>query len=102
MAVRLASSMGPIWDEEDEGRLVGIAHLRQSLEELGQQPEQKRGVDLRRSNELLRGEHVDDAASLSVCLHEIVDVEHRLAEEVVAALLLDFEQAALNRAHTSR
>ena len=31
-------------------------------------------------------------------LHQVGDVEHRLAEELVAALLLEREQAALDRA----
>ena len=35
-------------------------------------------------------------------LHQVVDVEHRLAEEAVAALLLDLQQAALDRADRGR
>jgi hypothetical protein len=37
---------------------------------------------------------LDHALALGVGLQRVVDVEHRLAEELVAALLLDAEQAA--------
>ena len=40
-------------EEEDERRLLRIADLRQPLEQLRQHPEQKRRVELRRTNQLV-------------------------------------------------
>ena len=44
-------------------------------------------------------ENVDDAAPVRRRAQEVVDVERRLAEEVVGALLLQHQQAALDHAH---
>ena len=40
--------------------------------------------------------------AVAIGLHEVVDVEHGLAKELVAALLFDLHQAALNRADAGR
>src|SRR5207247_313666 len=89
-------------EEEYERRLVGIANLRQLFEQLRQHPEQKRGVELRRTNQLFRGQDIDHSAALAVGLQQVVDVEHRLAEELIAALLLNLQQPPLNRADRRR
>ena len=68
-------------EEEHQRRLVGIADLRQPLEQLRQHPEQEDRVELRRPDQLVGRQDVDHAAALAVGLQQIVDVEHRLAEE---------------------
>ena len=40
-----------------------------------QHPEQERGVEFRRVDEFVGGKNVDDAASLSVRLHHVVEIE---------------------------
>jgi hypothetical protein len=71
------------------------------LEQLGQQPQQEGRVQPRRVHQLVGGEHVDDTPAVDG-LQEVGDVEHRLAEEPVAALLLDLQQPALDRADAGR
>ena len=72
------------------------------LEQLRQHPQQKGRIQLGRIHQLVGGEYVDDAAALAVGLHEVVHVEHRLAEKNIAALLLDFKQRALHGADRGR
>ncbi len=69
-----------------------------SLPELGQHPEQERGIETRLLHQLVGRENADDAAAVRRDAHEILDVERGLAEELPGALLLEHEQAALNGA----
>ena len=87
-------------EEEDHLGLVEVADLGQALEQLGQHPEQEGRVDRGALNELLAGENVDVAAAVRVGVHPVGDVQLRLAEEELAALLLELEQSALDRADT--
>src|SRR5437879_6147121 len=84
-------------EKENELGLLGIADLRQALVELGQQPEQYRGVELRRVQQPVGRQNVHDAAA-AARLQQIIDVQHRLADEAVATLLLQRQEPALNRA----
>ena len=88
-------------EEEHELRLVAVADFGQALVQLGQQPQQQRRVHLRRLHQPVGGEDVDHALAVDG-LQEVVDVEHRLAEELVGALLLEREQAALDGADRRR
>ncbi len=83
-------------EKKDEPRFVAVTNLGEPLEELGQDPEKKRRVDLRRSDQFLRGKHIHHPAAPLVGLQEVVHVKHRLAEEGRAALLLDLEQRPLD------
>ena len=89
-------------EEEDQLGLFRVAHLRQALEELAQQPQQERGIELGRVDEFVRGQDVDHAMPLGVCLHQVVEVERRLTQKLVPALLLQGEQASLHRSHAGR
>ena len=89
-------------EEEHQLRFVEVAGFRQLLEQFGQQPEQEGRIQRRGVDQLLGSEHVDDAAAVAVDLHQVVDVEHRLAEEDIAALLLQRQQAALDGADRRR
>src|SRR5262245_49625402 len=64
------------------------AHLGQQLEQLREHPEQERRVQARRREQLVRGEHVHHAAPVDR-LDEVGDLEHRLAEEPIPALLFE-------------
>jgi hypothetical protein len=74
---------------EEEGQLGPrqVARFRQLLEQLGQQPEQEAGIEAWRIHQLFGGQHVDHALAIHR-LHQVLDVEHGLAEELVTALLL--------------
>ncbi len=89
-------------EEEDQLGLVEVAGFGELFEEFGEHPEQEGGVERRRLHQFFGGEHVDDAATVLVDLHQVVDVEHRLAEELVAALLFERQQAALDGADRGR
>ena len=82
-------------EEEHQLRLVQVAHLGQLLKQLAQQVQQERGVHLGRIDYLVRCQYVDDTAPLAG-LHKVVDVDGGLAKELVASLVLEAQQAALN------
>ena len=85
-------------EEENHLGLVEVADLGQLLEELGEHPEQEGRVDRGTLDELLAGEDVDVAAAVYIGGHPVADVQLRLTEEHLAALLLKGEQGALNGA----
>jgi len=88
-------------EEEHEFRLIQVAHLGQLFEQFGEHPQQERGVEPGSVHQLVGRENVHDPLA-GDRLHEIGDVEHRLAEELVAALFLDLQQAALDGADARR
>ena len=98
---RLVEQEMRLVEEEDELGFVHVADFRQLLEEFGEQPEQEGRIEARRAHQLVGGEDVDDALAV-VGLHQVVDVEHRLTEEDVAALLFQRQQAALDGADRRR
>ena len=88
-------------EKEHQLGFVHVAHFGQLLEEFGEHPQQEGGVELGRVAQLVGGEDVDDPATVGVGLHQVGDVEHRLAEEFVATLGFDAHQAALDGADGS-
>ena len=78
--------------------LVRIADLGQFLEQLRQQPQQERRVEPRVLHQLVGGEDVDVAAPVAVGADEVLERERRLAEEIVAALVLQHQKLTLNGA----
>ena len=85
-------------EEEHELGLGLIADLGQRLPQLRQHPQQEHRIEPRLLHQLVGGEDVDDAAAVRRGAHEILDVERRQAEEMARALLLQHENAALDRA----
>ena len=85
-------------EEEHELGLVEVAGLRQVLEQLGEQPHQ-RGREQRRlvlhARQLEAGDH---AAAVRRRAQQVGDRELRLAEELVAAALLEPDQRAQQHA----
>ncbi len=85
-------------EEENQLRLVDIADFRQFLEQLRQQPEQERRIELGIFHQLVRRQDIDDAAPLAVGAHEVVEVERGLAEEGIGALVLQHQKLPLDGA----
>ena len=83
-------------EKENQLRLIGIADFRHLLEQFRQQPQQKRGIELRIFHQLVGGENVDDAAAVAVGAHEIIERQRRLAEEFGAALIFQHQKLALD------
>ena len=81
--------------------LVQVTDLGQQLKQLGQHPQQKRGVQPGRVHQLVGAQDVDHALAVTG-LEKIAEVEHRLAEKHITALLLDLQQPALYRANRRR
>ena len=86
-------------EKEHQLGFIEVAHFGQLLKQLGQHPKQKRGVKPWRIHQLVGGQDVHQAMAVAIGLHEVVDVEHGLAEKLVATLLFNLQQAPLNRAH---
>ena len=87
-------------EEEDELREVQVADLREGAVELGKKPQQEGRVELRLEHQLVGGEDVHHTLA-PLALQEVVDIEGRLAEELVGALALQAEEGALDGADRS-
>ena len=87
--------------EEHQLGLVGVADFRELLVQVRQHPQQEGGVQARRIHQLVSRQNVDHPLGAHG-LHHVIDVEHGLAKEVAAALLLDLQQAALDSADAGR
>ena len=88
---------------EEKGDLgfVGVADLGQLLEELGHQPQKESRIERRRIHQPLSGEDVDHPLARSIGADQIGQFERRLAEEGIAALVLQNQQRTLDRPHRS-
>ena len=85
-------------EEEDELRLVEVAGLGQLLEQLGDQPHERRREEPRLVLHGRQLEAGDDAAAVRGGADEVGDVELGLAEELVAAARLEPDEAAQKHA----
>ena len=80
---RLVEQQVRLVEEEHELRLLRVADLGQLLEQLGEQPQQEARIELGRIHQLVGGEDVHHPlARRRSRLHQVGDVEHRLAEEL--------------------
>ena len=73
-------------EEEHQLRLLRIADFRQMLKQLRQQPQQEHGVELRLIDKLIRRQQIDDAVTVLIGLHQVIDIKHRLAKELIRTL----------------
>ncbi|MNI58244.1 hypothetical protein D3C73_1133480 [compost metagenome] len=73
--------------EEHQLRLFRVAHLRQVFEQFGQQPQQEYRIQFRLVNQFVRRQQVNHSVTVGVGFHQVIDIEHRLAEELVGPLL---------------
>ena len=85
-------------EEEAQLRLVRVANLGERLEQLGQEPQEERGVEPGGRHQLVGGQNIDDSAALVVDADEVGEVERRLTEEMVATLAAQLKQRALDGA----
>ena len=86
-------------EEEHHLGLVQIAFLGQAFVELGEHPQHEGGVEQGRQEELGAVQDVDETAAALVGGEPVFDIQGRLAEEHVAAGLLQLEQSALDSAY---
>ena len=85
--------------EEHDARQRAVALLGQQLIQFAQHPHHKSGVQRRAQKELVCGQDVDHAVAGLVCDKPIVDIERGLREEVIAALVFQHRDGALDGAH---
>ncbi|EWS64337.1 hypothetical protein Y695_02419 [Hydrogenophaga sp. T4] len=88
-------------EEEHQLGLFRVADFGQLLKQLGQHPQQEGGVEPGRVHQLVGRQDVHHALAVDR-LHEVTDVEHGLAKELVATLLFDLHQATLDGADAGR
>jgi len=89
-------------EKENEFGFLDVADFGEALEEFAEEPKEERGVSSRIRHELVGAEDIDHAAAVGVGLDEIVEIHRRLAEKLVAALLLEREQIPLDGAPAGR
>ena len=65
-------------EEEDKLWFIRISELRQSFEELGQEPEQERERRSGRLQQAVGGEYVDHSAAIAVRLDQVIERQSRL------------------------
>ena len=85
-------------EEEHQLRFIEVAGFRQALVELGEHPQQAGGVQLRHLVELFGAKDIDHPFTAGIDAHPVGNIQHRLAEEVLGALLLQGQQPALDGA----
>ena len=78
--------------EKYQFRFLRIANFWEVLKQFRQYPQQERRIQLGRIHQRVGGENIDHTSACAVGLHQVVDIEHRLAKEVTAPLLLDLKQ----------
>ena len=93
---RIVEQQMRLVEEKAELGLGLIADLGQFLEQLREQPQQKGGVEPRILHQFVRSQNIDVAAPVAVGANEVLELERRLAEQVVAALVLQHQQLTLD------
>src|SRR5206468_553186 len=89
-------------EEEHELRLVEVPHFGKPFIKFRQQPQEQRRIELGRREQLVGGKDVHHPVSGAVGLDEVVDVEHRLSDQALGALLLQRQQASLDGTDAGR
>ena len=82
-------------EEEDQFGQVHIAHLGQCGVKFTHEPEQEGGIQFGLQHEFVGCEHIHHALS-PLTLHEVIDIERRLSEELVGPLALQLEERPLD------
>ena len=86
--------MGLVEEEHQLGKFH-ITHLGHLRVQLGDEPQQESGVELWLEHKLVCHEHVHYALAI-LGVEKVLDVEGRLAEELLSALVLKGEDGALD------
>ena len=84
-------------EEEHEFRQFHVAHFGQGGVEFGEQPQEECGVKLRLHHQLVGSQHVHHTLS-PFGLHQVVDVERGLTEELIGPLVLQLQKGTLDGA----
>ena len=85
-------------EKQRQQRFLGIAALRQLLEQFGQQPQQERRIDLRCFMHQTAGiEQVNAPATIHGRLQHVFQLQRRFAEQRFSALLFQRRQTAQQR-----
>ncbi len=83
-------------EEQRKHRLVGVAALRQLLEQLGQQPQEEGRINLWRLVHQAAGvKQVDAPAAIAIDPQQILQLQRRLTEQRLGPLLFQRGQAPL-------
>ena len=69
-------------EEEDQLRLVRVAHLGQHLEQLRQQPQQERRIKPGRVHQLVRRQNADPPCARGIDRHQVGQIQRRFAEQL--------------------
>ena len=85
-------------EEEDQGRLLGVADLGEALEQLGQHPHQEGREERRLARDVDQVQHRDDPAPVGRRPQQVGHLEGGLAEEDVAAVGLELGDLAQQHA----
>src|SRR4030095_1186994 len=70
-------------EEKDELGFVRIANLGEFFEEFAENPQQERGVNLRRLQEFVGSENVDDTMPIGIDLHQCIEIEGSLRKSTI-------------------
>src|SRR6185436_19826353 len=93
---RIGEEQMRLVEEEAELGLGQVADFGKLLEQLGQEPQQKGGVEPRLLHQLVGGQDIDAAAAVAVGADEVLQLQGGFAEEFGAALVLQHQQLALD------
>ena len=87
-------------EKQNQLGTVEIARLGKLLEQLGQQPKQKRRIQSGRGLRQTTGiENVDQPLAGEIATHQVMNIQRRLAKESIRALLLQHQEPPLDGAH---
>ena len=86
-------------EEEHQLRFFEVAGFRQALVEFGEHPQQAGGVQLWHLIELFGAEDINHPFTAGIDTHPVLNIQHRFAEEVLCALLLQGQQPTLDSAY---
>ena len=96
----LEQHVGLVKEEHQLGQFH-LPYLRQRGVQLREQPQQERRVQLGLQHEFVGRQHIHDALA-ALALQEVVDVKVRFPEELVRALVFQFQQRPLDSPYGGR
>ena len=81
--------------EENKLRFFKVSGFRQIFIKFAQNPQKESCIKHWRLHKLICSKDVYNALSVR-CLHQIVNIEHRFTEELISALIFQYQQTSLN------
>ena len=88
--------------EEDQLRLIGVAHFRQSFKELSQEPHEEGREQSALAAQVGKFQRGNDAATVHRHAHKISDIEGGFTEENIAARGFQSSELAQDHARSCR